>query len=161
MGCVTSFLILAHVLSPLSGVLCAKEKLMDYQANTGRLSEVLIGIVTTFISLIFFGLVFILFDNGKTSFAAAVGVLALSFLGLWFALLSYRLLFHKPKKYGGLISPLALKFWCVVFGLSSTVFLLFGILELNIKAVFSSIIMLPACWYGWQLANKRQRRNGT
>ena len=33
---------------------------MDYQANTGRLSEVLVGIVTTFISLIFFGLVFFL-----------------------------------------------------------------------------------------------------
>lgn len=141
--------------------LCAKEKLMDYQANTGRLSEVLVGIVTTFISLIFFGLVFFLFDNGEASFAAAVGVLALSFLGLWFALLSYRLLFHKPKKHGGLISPLALKFWCVVFGLFSLAFLLLGILELNTKVVFSSIIMIPACWYGWQLANKRERHSGT
>ena len=30
MGCVTSFLILAHVLSPLSGVLCFKEVLMTF-----------------------------------------------------------------------------------------------------------------------------------
>lgn len=133
---------------------------MDYQANTGRFSEIIVGIVTTSISLIFFGLVLIIFVKGEASFAAAIGILASSSLGIWFALLSYRLLFHKPKKYGGLISPLALKFWCVVFGLFSSVFLLFGILELNTKAVFSSIIMLPACFYGWQLANKRQRRSG-
>ena len=30
MGCVTSFLILAHMLSPLSGVLCAKEAKLNF-----------------------------------------------------------------------------------------------------------------------------------
>lgn len=132
---------------------------MDYQGSTGRFSEVIFGIITFLISLIFFGIIFLVATNASLSLGSIGGSIALGLTGFWFAQIAYRLTFRKHRKTGGLISPLAIKFWCVVFGIFSLVFMIFGFFEADINAVFSAAVMLPACWYGWKLAEKRQRRN--
>ncbi|WP_100658831.1 hypothetical protein [Alteromonas flava] len=134
---------------------------MDYQESTGRFSEVLLGIVTFLISLVFFGLIFLVASNASLSFASIGGSIVLALTGFWFAQLAYRLIFRKHRKTGGLISPFAIKFWCAIFGIFSIFFLIFAVFETDINAMVSAAVMLPACWYGWKLADKRQQRNGT
>ncbi|MBO1254822.1 hypothetical protein J3L16_03855 [Alteromonas sp. 5E99-2] len=133
---------------------------MDYQESTGRFSEVLIGIVTALISLVFFGLIYLIVINATLSVVSVVGFFVLALIGYWFAQISYRLLLQKQRNNGGLISPIALKFWCVVFAISSVGFLIFAAFEKDINAMFSAAVILPACWFGWKLANKRKQRNG-
>lgn len=134
---------------------------MDYEESAGRITEVLVGLVTGFVSLAFILLIVIIFKEASLSIASVLGSLFLLSLAYWFGQLSYRLIFNKPKRHGGLLSPIALKVGCFVFGVCSILFLIFGVVEREFNAVLNSVIMFSACWYGWQIATKRQRRNGT
>jgi amino acid permease len=142
-------------------VLGAKEAMKEYQESAGRFTEVLVGFVTSFISLIFMLLIALIVKEASLSIASVLGSFFLALLAYWFGQLSFRLIFNKPKPHGGLLSPIAIKVGCVVFGICSVLFLIFGIIEGELNAVLSAAVMLPACWYGWQLACKRQKRNGT
>lgn len=133
----------------------------EYQESAGRFTEILVGFVTSSISLIFVLLIALIVREASLSLASVLGSFFLALLAYWFGQLSLRLIFNKPKRHGGLLSPIAIKVSCVVFGICSVLFLMFGITEGEFNAVVSAAVMLPACWYGWQLANKRQKRNGT
>jgi membrane associated rhomboid family serine protease len=130
---------------------------MNYQDSTGRSSEVMFGIITFFIALIFFALVLMIMTNASLSLASVGGSVVLAAIGGWFAQLSYRLVLHKPRTTGGLLSPFALKFWCVFFGVTSCGSLVFALITAKFDAAVGAAVMLPACWYGWKLADHRQR----
>lgn len=130
---------------------------MDYQEKTNRASDIALGLLTAGIACLLLLLVFFLLLKAKFDISYVAAVLFLSLPGYWFGLLSYRLLLNKPSRDGGLLSNTAIKAWCIFFALGSVVVLLRGIVDLDINKMASALMMLPASWCGWQLANKRQR----
>ena len=135
-----------------------RKYLLDYHGSTTRFGEITIGLVTSAIALIFFLLVYMVFDNASLSFGSMVGTLVLSILGYWFATLSYRLLLNKPRSTGGLISPIAIKIWCLLFAIGAVAFFVISLFEESLEGIISAVTPLPACWFGWKLANKRQHQ---
>ena len=132
---------------------------MNYQDSTGRCGEVMLRLVVLFISLVFFALVAMIVTNASLSLAAVGGTILLAVIGGWFGQLAYRLVLNKPRPSGGLLSPLALKCWCAFFGLTSSATVVFTLIAAEFGAAVGAAMMLPACWYGWKLADKRQQRN--
>ncbi len=132
---------------------------MHYQDSTGRCGEVMLGLVVLFISLVFFALVVMIVTKASLSLAAVGGAILLAAIGGWFAQLAYRLVLNKPRPSGGLLSPLALKFWCALFGVTSCANVVIFLIAAEFGTAVGAAMMLPVCWYGWKLANKRQQRN--
>jgi hypothetical protein len=102
----------------------------EYQESAGRFTEVLVGFITGFISLIFLLLIGLIVKEASFSLASVLGSFFLALCAYWFGQLSFRLILNKPKPHGGLLSPIAIKVGCVVLGICSILFLFFGIMEL-------------------------------
>ena len=145
---------------PLSLVLYATETMNQYQDSAGRITEILVGIITTFICVVFVLLVIFILKEAPLSFPSVFGTLLLSVMVYWFGMLSYRLLLNKTRKKGGLLSPLALKVFCLIFGICSIAATIFALISGEFNAAISSAIMVPACFVGWKLAKKRQKGSG-
>jgi len=131
-----------------------------YQEPVGRFTEISVGFVASFISLVFAFLIALIVREASLSFESVLGSFLLGLLAYWFGQLSFRLIFKKPNPHGSLLSPVAIKVGCVVIGICSVIFLIFGVVVGEFSAVLSAALALPACWYGWPLEDKREKRNG-
>jgi len=127
-----------------------------YEESAGRLMEVLVGLVVAFISLVFLGLVFLVISKASLSMEAAIGSFILALCSFWFGQLSYRLVLNKKNKNGGLFSSWSLKFWCVLFSISSTVLIIFGFTSGSFSTALGGLGMIIACTYGWKVSNRRK-----
>ena len=129
---------------------------MDFETKPGRLFEVLIGSVTLVIAFSLSLLSILMLLQGKFSIIGFAVIASLVLMACWFGTVAYRLIFHKTRDNGSLLSVFALKFWCVFFGVSSIILLMLGFSESNLGLVIIAVIMLTGCLFGWQLALKRQ-----
>lgn len=127
-----------------------------YEQSSGRGMEIFIGLIVLFIALIFLGLIGLVISNASFSYASVLGSLALALCSYWFTKLSYRLVFNKPRRGGGLFSPNILKIGCVLLGVSSILLGVFSISQDDIGSLLGALGMLIACLYGWKIANKRK-----
>jgi hypothetical protein len=127
-----------------------------YQSRPGRFFEILVGLVTGFISLIFIGLFLLLILNAGLKYVTFIGGAILFLCAYWFVVITIRLLFNIPNKHGGLLSIGGLRFLCVFLGVSA---LPMGVLALYMGEwlVFGSCILFcVGCFKGWHLANVRR-----
>ena len=132
-----------------------------YEESAGRGMEIIIGLLVSFVALIFCLLLTMLVTNASFNSSSLVGAIVLVFFIYWFGQITYRLLFNKPRQNGGLFGVGGLKFWCVFMSLSCVCTAIFAAqLELW-GLLFSCITMLVACAYGWQVAKKREQKNIT
>lgn len=128
-----------------------------YEDRPGRLLEVLVGLLSGFIGLAFLLSVVYIVLNAPKEIGVIFSIIILISIGAWFSKLSYRLVLNKPKSSGGLMSTRALKFWCIVFILSSMGMIILGLTEKEIGVVVSGTVMIIACFAGLKLANKRAK----
>ncbi len=127
----------------------------QYQESAGRSLEIIVGIGVSFITLILIALMSILITNASIQLASLVGGLLLALAIYWFGQISVRLLFNLPRKNGGLFSIGGLKFWCIFLSVSSVFTIILGAYMGYFGAVLGGIGLIVGCYYGWQLACKR------
>ena len=128
----------------------------QYQQSPGRFLEVIVGLITLAISLIFFGLLTILVKNSSFSYSALLGGAALVLCTYWFGAISIRLLLNRPQKNGGLFSIGGLKFWCIFLGVTSVATVLLATYLGHFGAAIGSIGLSIACYKGWKMALARE-----
>ncbi|NVK55284.1 MAG: hypothetical protein HWE26_06690 [Alteromonadaceae bacterium] len=129
---------------------------MDFETKPGRLFEVLIGSVTLIIACSLSLLAILMLLQGKFTIFGLAVIASLVLMACWFGTIAYRLILHKARDNGSLLSVFALKIWCVFFGVSSIILLMVGFSESHLGLVIIAVIMLTGCLFGWQLALKRQ-----
>ena len=127
----------------------------QFEQPPGRFLEVIVGIITSLISLVFGLLLFILAQNSGFSYASLIGALLLLFAVYWFGLISYRLLLKRPNRNGGLFSVGGLKFLSVFVGLSTLAAVPLAVYMGHWGAVIGCLCMTVACAKGWKMAGRR------
>ena len=132
-----------------------KEEMNQYEESAGRPLEVIVGIITFVIALVFLLLLVMLVTEASLGWPLLIGSVLLSLACYWFGLLSVRLILNKRNSQGGLLSVGGIKFWCVVLGCSSFGMLFIGISRNEVGTMLGALGMLIACYYGWGMASKR------
>ncbi|WP_188151468.1 hypothetical protein [Teredinibacter waterburyi] len=127
----------------------------QYQEPSGRFFEVLVGLVTTFIALVFGGLFFMLALNAGLKYITFIGGSLLLLATYWFGLISFRLVLNKPNKHGGLFSVGGLKFLSAFVGLSAFVVSPLALYMGHWGALMGCIFLSLGCYQGWQMAGRR------
>ena len=133
----------------------------QYEESAGRPLEIIVGIITLFIALIFFLLLVMLVSEASIGWSLLLGSAFLSLFCYWFVQLSFRLILNKRNSQGGLLSIGGIKFWCVILGVSSCGMFLMGIFLNQLSTIVSAAGMSIACYYGWAVASKRQTSEKT
>jgi len=117
--------------------------------------EIIVGVVTLFITFIFIALFLMLTMNAGLKYVTfIVGAILLLFI-YWFGLVSYRLLFNAPNRSGGLFSVGGFKFWCVFLGLSSLAVVPLSLYMGHWGAAAGSVCLSYGCYKGWYIAGSR------
>ena len=129
----------------------------QYQESPGRLLEIAVGLVTSFISIVFAIAFYTLVLNAGFKYATFFAGVVLAFFTYWFGLISYRLVLNKRNKNGGLFSAGGLKLLSVFFGFSSLVVALFALHAGEFGLVLSCITMSVGSPVGWRIARQRER----
>ncbi|MCE2029714.1 hypothetical protein [Sessilibacter corallicola] len=127
----------------------------QYQEPPGRFIEVIVGLVTAFITAIFIISLFKFTLSSGLKYVTVIGGLALLFFTYWFGLISYRLLLNRPNKNGGLFSIGGLKFLSAFMGLSFLMIAPIAIYLGNWGLFIGCIGMVVGCFKGWQIAGAR------
>ena len=127
----------------------------QYQESPGRFLEIVFGLVTALISLIFFGLFLMLILNAGLKYVTVIGGSLLLLAVYWFALISIRLVLNKPNRYGGLFSVGGLKFLSAFIGLSSLIVAPLAMYMGHWGALIGCVCLSVGCYQGWQMAGRR------
>ena len=127
----------------------------QYQESPGRFLEIVFGLVTALISLIFFGLFLMLILNAGLKYVTFIGGSLLLLAVYWFALISIRLVLNKPNRYGGLFSVGGLKFLSAFIGLSSLIVAPLAMYMGHWGALIGCVCLSVGCYQGWQMARCR------
>ena len=127
----------------------------QYQNPPGRFFEVLVGLVTTFIALVFGGLFLMLALNAGLKYVTLIGGAFLLLATYWFGLISFRLVLNKPNKKGGLFSVGGLRFLSAFIGLSALAVSPLALYMGHWGAVIGGICLSIGCYQGWQMAGRR------
>lgn len=127
----------------------------QYQEPAGRFFEVVVGLVTTFIALVFGGLFLMLVLNAGIKYVTFIGGAFLLLATYWFGLISVRLVLNKPNKHGGLFSIGGLKFLSAFIGLSALVVSPLALYMGHWGALVGCICLSVGCYQGWQMAGRR------
>lgn len=127
----------------------------QYQEPPGRFLEVIVGVVTTLIAVVFGGLFLILVLNAGLRYVTFIGGAILLLATYWFGLISFRLILNRPNKHGGLFSIGGLRFLSVFVGLSALAVFPFALYKGHWAAVVGCICLSIGCYRGWQLASHR------
>ena len=128
-----------------------------YQEPAGRGFEIIIGTAVLFVASIFIALLVILFANASISTVNIIGGAFLLFASYWFGQMAIRLIFNIPRKTGGLFSVRGLKIWSLFFGVSSVAVLIIGVYIGQWGTAVAGLCLAIGCFYGWQLACKRNK----
>ncbi len=121
------------------------------------------GLMLSFLSVFFAYLSMlgiIKFINSFEQPAYSLIVISLLFFStsIWFGLISYRLLFNKPRNDGGLFSPIFLIFAVTALLGISIVLLLDSIQDGDILDILKSTIMFCICISGYFVIYSRVRK---
>lgn len=128
-----------------------------FQEPNKRYIEVIVGLITSCISILFVSLLVLFLVRANFDGEALLFELILGALSLWFGLLSYRLLMNKPTKDGGLLSSSGLKIWSIMFGISSIIGAVVSAYNENVLMTLNCIFMVAGCLYGVRIANNRAK----
>jgi uncharacterized membrane protein YeaQ/YmgE (transglycosylase-associated protein family) len=127
----------------------------QYQEPPGRFLEIIVGLVTAFISLIFFGLFLMLVSNAGLKYVIFIGSALLLLAVYWFGLISVRLVLNKPNKHGGLFSIGGLKFLSAFVGFSALTVAPLAMYMGHWGALIGCVCLSAGCYQGWQMAGRR------
>ncbi len=127
----------------------------QYQEPPGRMLEIAVGVVTTFIATIFITLFFMLVTNAGLKYVTFFVGIILAFFVYWFGLISYRLVLNRPNKNGGLFSVGGLKFLSAFMGLSFIIVAPMAIYMGHWGLFIGCIGIVVGCVKGWQVAVSR------
>ncbi|WP_370977848.1 hypothetical protein [Agaribacterium sp. ZY112] len=127
----------------------------QYQEPPGRFLEVIVGLVTTFIALIFGGLFLLLVLNGGLKYVTFIGGAFLLLATYWFLVVSVRLVLNKPNKHGGLFSIGGLRFLSAFVGISALIVAPLALYMGHWGALIGTICLSVGCYQGWQMAGRR------
>jgi len=127
----------------------------QYQEPGGRFLEVIVGLVTAFITLVFGGLFLMLVQNGGLKYATFIGGALLLLATYWFGLISFRLVLNRPNKHGSLFSVGGLRFLSAFIGLSALVVLPLALYMGAWSAVVGCIGLSTGCYQGWKMSGRR------
>jgi hypothetical protein len=128
----------------------------QYQEPPGRFLEVIVGVVTTFIALVFGGLFLMLVLNAGLKYVTFIGGALLLLLTYWFGLISFRLILSRPNKHGGLFSIGGLRFLSAFIGLSALAVSPLALYMGHWGAVVGCICLSIGCYQGWHMAGRRE-----
>lgn len=127
----------------------------QYQESPGRFLEIMVGLVTAFISLVFSGLFLMLVLNAGLKYVTFIGGALLLLAVYWFGLISVRLVLNKPNRHGGLFSIGGLKFLSGFVGLSSLIVAPLAMYMGHWGALIGCVCLSVGCYQGWQMAGRR------
>lgn len=130
----------------------------QYRERPGRFLEFIVGLVTTFIALVFGGLFFLLVQNAGLKYVTFIGGALLLLAMYWFSLISFRLVLNRPNKHGGLFSIGGLKFLSAFIGLSALAASPLALYMGHWGALVACICLSIGCYQGWQIAGRRDIR---
>tara|TARA_B110000211_G_C14027951_1_gene530739 strand:- start:76 stop:624 length:549 start_codon:yes stop_codon:yes gene_type:complete len=161
--------ILANYHQPLMRALGAIQGInMDLDNQIGNFYRAGIGLVTSSISLAFFALIgFLLLNITAPISVQIIGfIVVLLLLAIWFAKLSYQLIFQTSKQRTRLFSPTSIIVIFSVVGLGVLAGIIFrfvtGDLENGFLSVFILLMLFPLGHFCWQHANNNSgNANGT
>lgn len=141
---------------------------MDLDNQIGNFYRAGIGLVTSAISLALFALVgSLLLSITAPISAQLIGfIIVLLILAMWFAKLSYQLIFQASKNYTRLFSPTYIIVIFSIVGLGALAGIVFrfvtGDLENGFLSMLILLILFPLGHYCWQHAkNTRSSANNT
>lgn len=124
----------------------------QYEQPPGRFLEVIVGLITSFISLVFCGLFLMLAFNAGLKYITFIGGSVLLLTIYWFGLISVRLISNIPNKNGGLFSIGGLKFLCIFLGVSMAAVSPLALYMGHWSALIGCTCMSFGCFKGWQMA---------
>ncbi|WP_019603067.1 hypothetical protein [Teredinibacter turnerae] len=127
----------------------------QYQEPSDRFLEVVVGLITILITLVFAGLFFMLVINAGPKYVTFIGGAVLLLAMYWFGLISVRLVLNKPNAHGGLFSIGGLKFLSMFVGVSALVVSPLTIYMGHWAALVGCICLSIGCYQGWHLASRR------
>lgn len=127
----------------------------QYQESPGRFLELIVGLFTTFIALVFGALFFMLASNAGLKYVTFIGGAFLLLATYWFGLISVRLILNIPNKHGGLFSIGGLKFLSAFVGLSTLAVSPLALYMGHWGALAGCVCLSIACYRGWQMAGQR------
>ena len=132
-----------------------------FEQPNQRWLEVAVGLATLSISISFSCVLVFFLLKARTNYEAIAIEVALATIISWFSLISYRLLFNKPRQDGGLLCIASFKVWCSFIGVGSIIFFAVTAYNENVILALNSVFMTIACLYGIRIADKRQSKNKT
>jgi hypothetical protein len=128
----------------------------QYEQPAGRALEIVVGVITMVIALLFLLQFILLVMNAEIKYATFIGGVVLLLFTYWFGLVSYRLILNVPNGVRGLFSTGGLKFWCSFFGMSFFVLAFFALYMGHWYGVISCIGSSYGCYKGWCVASNRE-----
>ena len=128
----------------------------QFNDPASRISEILLGLITSFIGLVFFGLFLMLILNAGLKLVTVIVGAILLLAIYWFGLISIRLIFNIPNKNGGLFSIGGMKFLCVFLGITSLMALPIAVYLQIWVAALGSMLLIVGCYKGWQNATNKK-----
>lgn len=127
----------------------------QYQQPPGRFLEIIVGLVTAFISLVCSGLFLMLVLNAGLKYVTFIGGALLVLAVYWFGLISVRLVLNRPNRHGGLFSIGGLKFLSAFIGLSALIVTPLTMYMGHWGALIGCVCLSIGCYQGWQMAGRR------
>ncbi len=127
----------------------------QYQQPPGRFLEIIVGIVTTSIALVFGGLFLMLVLNAGLKYVTFIGGALLLLATYWFGVISFRLILNRPNKNGGLFSIAGLRFLSAFIGLSSLAVAPLAMYMGHWGALICCGCLSVGCYQGWLMAGRR------
>lgn len=132
-----------------------RNHMSQYEQPSGRFLELVVGLTTSFVALIFIVLFVMLVRGAGLQYISVFGGCLLLLAAYWFGLISFRLLFNVPNKQGGLLSVGGLKFLCLFLGVSSIAVVPLSMYMGHWLAALGSVGLVVGCYKGWQMAGNR------
>ncbi|MET0123090.1 MAG: hypothetical protein ABW124_18780 [Candidatus Thiodiazotropha sp. 6PLUC9] len=126
-------------------------------SSPGRGFEITIGILVAFAAVIFWWLIWVIGSSVPIALDSIIGIFVMALIAIWISQLSYRLLFNKRRKDGGLFAAWSLKVWLVFLGISSVAMVALGLTTSEYRMALGATGMFVACVAGWQVAKRRSQ----
>lgn len=128
----------------------------QFEQSAGRTTEIVVGLITTLITLGFIVLLGLFFLNVREVKPFLIASLLLGLPAYWFGRLSFRLLCNKINAQGGLLSATSLQIFSIILGIASAILLIASIYSGELRTAVGSIGLGIGCYYGWFIGKKRR-----
>jgi hypothetical protein len=128
-------------------------------SSPGRGFEITIGFLVAFAAIVFWWLLWVIGSSTPIALDSIIGISVMALVAAWISQISYRLLFNKRRKDGGLFSSWGLKGWLVLLGISSVGMVILGLTTSEYRMAVGAAGMFVACVAGWQVTKSRDQAN--